>query len=289
MKIILTKGLPGSGKSSWAKDYQRKHPDTVLVNKDDLRGMLHQNKWSKHREAFVLEIRNAIIIRALQEGKDVIVHDTNLHPKHKVHMEEIAKLPDLKGKVEILIEDFTTVPLDICIKRDLQRYGSVGEKVIKDMYRQFIQPAKTPPVWLDRIPGAVICDLDGTLALFGNENPYERDFSKDVINAPVANVLQLNKMHGNKIILVSGRKDKFEKVTREWLANNFIEFDELHMRKTQPEGVQEPKDVLVKEQIYRDHIEGKYNVVMVLDDRDQVVDFWRSQGLTCFQVAYGDF
>ena len=34
---------------------------------------------------------------------------------------------------------------------------------------------------------------------------------------------------------------------------------------------------------------GKDNVAMVFDDRQQVVDMWRQNGLTCFQVADGDF
>jgi hypothetical protein len=49
------------------------------------------------------------------------------------------------------------------------------------------------------------------------------------------------------------------------------------------------KDAVVKEEIYNENILDKYNVLLVLDDRNQVVDFWRSKGLTCFQVAPGDF
>ena len=50
------------------------------------------------------------------------------------------------------------------------------------------------------------------------------------------------------------------------------------------------KDAVVKEEIYRRHIEGKYCIKLVLDDRDQVVSCWRDTiGLTCFQVAPGAF
>jgi hypothetical protein len=48
-------------------------------------------------------------------------------------------------------------------------------------------------------------------------------------------------------------------------------------------------DSIVKEEIYREHIEGKYNVLAVFDDRDRVVDMWRRLGLLCLQVYYGDF
>ncbi len=49
------------------------------------------------------------------------------------------------------------------------------------------------------------------------------------------------------------------------------------------------KDVLVKQEIYEREIKGRYNVLFVLDDRQQVVDGWRALGLTVFQVAPGDF
>lgn len=46
----------------------------------------------------------------------------------------------------------------------------------------------------------------------------------------------------------------------------------------------------MKRELYETFVEGKYNVRLVLDDRNQVVDMWRDElGLTCFQVAPGDF
>jgi hypothetical protein len=49
------------------------------------------------------------------------------------------------------------------------------------------------------------------------------------------------------------------------------------------------KDSIIKEEIYRAEIENKYNVLFVLDDRNQVVELWRRLGLTCLQVAEGNF
>jgi hypothetical protein len=49
------------------------------------------------------------------------------------------------------------------------------------------------------------------------------------------------------------------------------------------------KDSIIKEEIYDAHIRGKYNVLFVLDDRDQVVQMWRSLGLTVLQCNEGDF
>jgi hypothetical protein len=49
------------------------------------------------------------------------------------------------------------------------------------------------------------------------------------------------------------------------------------------------KDSLIKKEIYENDIKGKYNVIMVYDDRNQVVDVWRGLGLKCAQVEPGEF
>ena len=67
--------------------------------------------------------------------------------------------------------------------------------------------------------------------------------------------------------------------------NDLNEPDELFMRPTGDTR----KDSILKKEIYDNHIKGKYNVKYVLDDRDSVVEMWREQGLTCLQVAPGDF
>lgn len=281
----MTLGLPGSGKSTWAREYQQKYPETVLVNKDELRAMLHQSVHSKARENYVLKVRDSIIEKALADGKTVIVHDTNFHESHPARLKELAAA----GGAQFEVRDFTHVPLEECIRRDQKRANYVGEKVIKKMYKQYLQPKPGRPDFIPGKPFAIICDLDGTLCLYGDANPYERDFTKDAVNEPVFKTIDAFLQKGYKIIFVSGRKDKFEDQTREWLAKNWGADYQLYMRKTQPDGVEEPKDVVVKAEIYNQYIKGQYNVLLVLDDRDQVVEFWRSQGLTVFQVAEGDF
>lgn len=49
------------------------------------------------------------------------------------------------------------------------------------------------------------------------------------------------------------------------------------------------KDSTVKKNIYQNNISIRYSVELVLDDRQQVVNMWRDIGLTCYQVAFGDF
>lgn len=284
-KLIMTIGLPGSGKTTWAKDYQKKNPNTVLVNKDELRAMLHQSVHSHGREDFVLKIRDHIIREALSAGHDIIVHDTNFADKHQTWLEQMAKA----YKAEFVVQYFTDVSLDECIKRDQKRPNYVGEKVIRKMYNDYLAP-KVPVITHDpALPDAILCDLDGTLALFPGRNPYERDFINDIVNPAVKKVLDFwgsAADDATQLIFVSGRKGKFLAETEKWLKKNDITYQGIFMPRADDDN---RKDVIIKQEIYEQHIKSKYNVLFILDDRNQVVDFWRSQGLTCLQVAPGDF
>ena len=87
-----------------------------------------------------------------------------------------------------------------------------------------------------------------------------------------------------RIWILSGRSDVTQQATIDWLAKYDVHYDHLVMR---PQNHLYMPDNQLK-QIWLDSI-GKDNVAMVFDDRQQVVDMWRQNGLTCFQVADGDF
>jgi predicted kinase len=278
LTVTLTKGLPGSGKSTWAKQIIDENPSFFKrINKDDLRAMLDNGKFSSSNEKFILKIRDSLILMALDDGKHVIIDDTNLHPKHTERIKEL-----INGKARLVIKDFTDVPLDVCIERDLKRTNSVGEKVIRSMYNKFL---KIDEVYNEdlSLPKAIIVDIDGTLAKMNNRDPYEWDKVKqDYCNTVVKKIV--NSYDGN-VIVVSGRDGICKNDTIEWLNDNEIKYNELYMR---DEGNAE-KDSIIKKRIFEENIRGKYFIEYVLDDRNQVVEMWRSLGLTCLQVADGDF
>lgn len=132
-------------------------------------------------------------------------------------------------------------------------------------------------------PTAVICDLDGTLALIGDRDPYaSHKCSVDTVNRPVAMVLEWARAAGHSILLVSGRgfQANHRMATERWLTRHQIGYDELHLR---PVG-ERAKDYDVKQRIYRNQIRPRYRIVFVMDDRGSVVQMWRREGLTVFQV-----
>jgi hypothetical protein len=79
--------------------------------------------------------------------------------------------------------------------------------------------------------------------------------------------------------------DDSQEQTEAWLEKHHIRYDLLFMRKT----ADSRPDTVIKREIYRSYIKDKYSVLFVLDDRTRIVNMWRNLGLTCLQVAPGDF
>lgn len=135
------------------------------------------------------------------------------------------------------------------------------------------------------LPKAVICDIDGTLARMVNRGPYDTtkyldDKVVEIIHWSFARLAE-----NAARIICSGRSEEHRDVTEQWLAGHGITYDHLFMRPTGDNR----NDAIIKREIYEREIAGKYDIRLVLDDRNRVVDMWRSLGLTCLQVAPGDF
>lgn len=277
--ITLTKGISGSGKTYWAREQvDKNNGNTININKDDLRAMLHNNHFSKGREDFVLKTQEAITQLALNEGKNVIWSDTNLNP---IHWERAQKY---KNQTQIVWKDLTDVPLELCIERDSKRENPVGEKVIRDQYKNYIQKIPEPIVWDVNKLYACVCDIDGTLTT-GPKNRGVFDWNKvdqDEVNEYVADLVRMYKQKPNHvIIIVSGRDGSCRDLTEKWLKENNIPYDMLIMR--------EPGDMraddIVKEEIIDTYILPEYNIKVWIDDRLKVVRMVYNKGIPLLRVG----
>jgi phosphoserine phosphatase len=151
----------------------------------------------------------------------------------------------------------------------------------------------------------VIFDLDGTIAdievrrekctyvdgkmdwdcFFDPEN-----IDLDEPNIPVIEVLKKIALSGTKIIILSGRSNITQEVTEKWLSKYDVPYHLLKMRPTTAKWKYMPDDQLKK--IWLDELfpgEKKKEIICTFDDRDKVVNMWRENGLTCMQVAPGNF
>ena len=280
-KVLILQGLPASGKSHFAREILLKEPGRwVRTNKDLLREMCHASYWTKSNEKFIIQIRDETILRALEAGKHVIVDDTNFG--HNI--EHIKQL--VKGKAQVEVNNsFLKVPVEDCIKRDLLRPRSVGKDVIMKMYNDHLRSPEKLIEYNADLSDAIIIDMDGTLAITDHRSPYDlSNCDLDPANKPVLETV-LKWQSNTTIIVVSGRTDDGKEKTIIWLEKYGVKYQHLYMRKTGDMR----KDSIIKEEIFNNFIRDKYNILFILDDRQQVVDMWRSLGLTVFQVAEGDF
>lgn len=296
-KLLMLQGLPGSGKSHWALEQKQLDPANVLiVSKDDIRLELSATgwQWSHENEKHVLALRDSRIIDAFGTGfTTVISSDTNFGRKHKVRLNELA----VKAGAQFEVKRFDT-SVAVCIERDATRQGSarVGEEVIRKMAAQYgLLPSPLEPstAFLHLVTPntslmpAVICDLDGTLALNkGHRSFYDASTcDQDGINRPVLEVIRALYVRFVQVIYLSGREDKYRQPTEVFLDKYQCPPGPLHMRTTSDMR----KDWIVKSELFDANVRSKYNVLFCLDDRDQVVKMWRDLGLACFQVNYGNF
>lgn len=285
MKLIMTKGLPASGKSTWAHDYVLTQPagKAIRVNKDTLREMLHAGRWKGNKtEPQIEAARDLLVTMGLGKGCDVVVDDTNFAPVHEKRLRELAKNAGADFEVR-----FFDVDVEECIKRDLKRQASVGESVIRRMWSEYLAGPFSEIVHVPGRPSAIMVDIDGTVALLNGRSPYDptKYHTDSPYEATVTLVQQLHKA-GDKIVFCSGRDSIYRDETVAWIDKNIgIDDYELFMRPYPDKR----KDWIVKQELFDANIRDRYNVRFVLDDRNQVVDMWRRIGLPCFQVNPGNF
>ena len=278
MKLMFLRGLPGSGKSYYAKQQVAESKGRIKrVNKDELRAMLSDSVFTSSNEKFVVEMERSIAREALNKGLDVIVDNTGFNPVHEDFYMDLAR--EYKASFDLI--DFKT-DVDTCIKRDLQRPNSVGERVIRKMWRENIAPVQER-VSNDK-PKACIFDIDGTLALKGDRTHYDyTKVSGDITNKPI---IELSEMFGYMyytILVVSGRDSVCREDTQNWLLNNGVHFTELHMRPTGDNR----NDTIIKEEIYNT-LKDKYDIRYAVDDRLRVCRMWHEKGLCLLKVGDPD-
>ena len=288
-KLLILQGAPASGKSTFARQLAHEDKSYVIVNRDSIRNS-RGDYWIPSQEDYITSIEEFSIKNALGRGYNVIVDATNLNPitinKWKVIADEFNAEIEFK-MFEISFED--------AVARDKLRDNSVGEKVIKEFFRKYF-PEKLTPFFDDRFilkpdvaaSQVVLCDIDGTIALRRGRSPYDQSKVLEDAFDPRMNFLLSSLSEKFKIIFLSGRQDtkQCREDTEKWLKDNLgLSEVTLIMRS---EGDFRPDDV-VKKELYQKYIKDRYNVVCVFDDRDKVVRMWRSLGLLCCQVYYGNF
>lgn len=140
----------------------------------------------------------------------------------------------------------------------------------------------------------VIFDIDGTLADIServhhvrrkprNWNAFNAGMAQDKAIHSMVRLCNILYAAGLRILLCSGRNEKNRPETVEWLDKHGVQYHELLLRKDEDYR----PDTVIKREFLQSI--DKSSVLFVVEDRNRVVEMWRSEGLVCLQPAPGEF
>jgi predicted kinase len=293
-KAIVTIGISASGKSVWAEEFVAEQKGAWnIICRDHAREDILSHRlgralapgdlwkhWKFKDENLVNEVCQGKVALAAARGENIIIADTNLNPARRDEM--VRRLEAMEFTVEYKRFDIT---FEEAMKRDRFRANSVGPEVLWTQYKLWFQQYGMFKKYVpdNRLPSAVCFDIDGTLAIMnGKRGPFEWDkVTMDDHRTEIVEMAHAFRERGYKIIVLSGRDGVCREQTLSWLDSKDVLHDELFMR---AEG-DSRKDWIVKGEIFFRDVATKYNVMMVVDDRPQVVRLWSLIGLPCANVG----
>jgi predicted kinase len=276
-KLKMMKGLPGSGKSTFAKQFVKDSGNAGRINRDDLRAMVFDNVWSGKREDVIVQIEKAIAEVLLKNKLTPVIDDTNLTKKHEVLWGQFSKDFGISYSTGVVFEiEDTKTDLETCVERDSTRPKPVGKAIIHRMALD----AGMIPFGEKQI---ILVDLDGTLCDGSHREHFLQSEKKNWYayflemgnDAPIEFVIQWVKELAKDytICIVSGRPDTYQNLTISWLDKYAVPYDYLFMRRgndSRPD-TETKFDILAKL--------PKEQIFFSIDDRPCIIDLWRKNGV----------
>ena len=314
-EIILALGISGSGKTYWSKQWAEEDPEhRIRLNYDDIRCMFGKYWVPDKREQLVKDMFNYAVKQAMYMGYDIVIDNmSNLNPKHQKEYEKLVKehndFSATPNSYKLTCKLFDT-PVEVCIERDSKRIIPIGEKVIRQQWKQYrtqiiqrsIQEMLSKQKKQDSsLPHCIIVDMDATLCF----NTQGREFwgkgvneklINDYPNYPVIQIVQSYKAapygtnydtyeKNHNVFIITGRDESCRTGTEAWLKKYNVPYDKLLMR---PIG-DFTKGEELKQILYENEVKDEYYVDFVLEDSSKVVKMYRDLGLTVLQPNEGKF
>lgn len=141
-KVFLLSGIPGSGKSTYARRRIAENGG-IWISRDAVRfSMVHEDEEYFSREA---EVFNEWISQICNALKDPVIENIYIDATHlndRSREKTLNCLP--KDNIEKIINVVFRVPIEVCLQRNASRSGRevVPESVIRNMAKSFKMPKK---------------------------------------------------------------------------------------------------------------------------------------------------
>ena len=284
-RLIVLVGPPGSGKSTFAREYP-----VAYINQDS-QGKEHLNLFHNY----------------LANDKDIIVDRMGFSKTQRDRYLVPAKAAGYTTEIIVLHQ-----PRSVCYKRCMERSSHETIKSSDDannalntFFGKYERPLEGeadsirfiyPEGEKDLV---IVCDLDGTLCnvdhrLHFVQRPkgvkkdwvsFFRGLCDDKPNLWCQMLVDSMAAQGTKVIFASGRPDNYRRDTERWLSEDGFSTEVLYMR-TRNDSRQ---DYVAKEIILDFEILTRFKPLFFIDDRKQVVDLWRSRGFVCLACHHGEF
>lgn len=324
-QFIITRGIPGSGKSTWATKWVAEDPFTrVRINRDDIREELIRNGAANNRkhtkyyvydsqgqldrdfEQQVSNLERSRLHKALRQGKSVVSDNTNLSPTATSKL--MRSITQQYNSIPIVVKDFP-ITLEEAIKRDAQRERKVGPEIVKSMMKrlgpngEFHHIDGTFPIQKYRKPEkpgqhAIGFDLDGTLAdvrsirhFVQRDQRGRRNFDafhrSSLFVPPHPAVVE---------ILKDAQKAGLAVLITTARSAEYTEVSQRWLKEvanvtfdnyySRPKGDMRP-DYEVKKDLYKT-ISQDYDLVHQVDDNPAAVKAWEENGVLVTKVPFAD-
>lgn len=316
-ELIVLIGCQGAGKSTWANKKVEEDNSFIVISRDNLRRLLYNldenftgyynTEGFNEKESLVSSMEEALVIRAVQNNKSVIIDGTNVDIKYlrnflikytpyfgvnNIHFKIFGEYnnPDNKHIYWSRTQErgFNPISMDIIssffdrMVNLLHDFDYKIEEIKKEIGEGYLLGRMNNINRRNDFKSCIIFDIDGTLAIHNNRGPFEYEKCVDDITCDeVVSLLWDTEENApaRDIIICSGRPETFRKQTEDWLNKNIIYPVKLYMRK---ENDYRP-DYIVKSEMWREILKD-YCIEYMVDDRPQVINYARNCGFFVFQV-----
>ena len=133
-RLILLVGIPGSGKTTYARKYMKRESNTIHLSSDSIRAELYGDESTQGDPAEVFSLMQKRAVEALNNGNDVLYDATNVTRKDR------ASIINISPKFAKIEAHIIWAPIEVCIERDISRDRTVGNVVIDKMLKRFQAP-----------------------------------------------------------------------------------------------------------------------------------------------------